>query len=222
MRKLHLDEQLGGQKLDVVLSRGDTRAIPGLGHRLRDARKKRRLTLQKVADATSLSKSFVSQIENDQAKPSIATLKRIASFLEIQLADLFEDLEQGAAPRPGEPAGSEAAPLARVVRSDQRKALQWPGSTSKSQLLTPDLKRKLEVILTEAQPGDELEYEPYLHEGEEFGHVLSGRYEVTVGDEVYELNAGDSIYFESRHPHRMRVIGSKPAVTLWVITPPSF
>jgi transcriptional regulator with XRE-family HTH domain len=192
------------------------------GSKLREARKSLRLTIQKVADAAGISKSFLSQIENDQAKPSIATLKRIASFLNLQLAELFDDTSKTDAHEGGERTSGHAGPLARVVRSDQRKVLRWPGSRSTSHLLTPDLKRKLEVILTEWEPGEELEYEPYQHEGEEFGYVLSGRYEVTVGGEVYELKEGDTIYYQSHHPHRMRVLGSRRAVTLWVITPPSF
>lgn len=64
--------------------------------------------------------------------------------------------------------------------------------------------------------------EPYSHEGEEFGLVFRGRYEVEIAGEVYLLEEGDSIYFPSRLPHRVRALGDAPAETLWVITPPSF
>src|SRR5207245_7530991 len=42
----------------------------------------------------------------------------------------------------------------------------------------------------------------YSHEGEEFIHVLSGRFEITLdGRQRYQLNAGDSMYFESTSLH---------------------
>jgi quercetin dioxygenase-like cupin family protein len=91
----------------------------------------------------------------------------------------------------------------------------------KASLLTPDLQRKLEVLLNELMPGDTVD-EAYTHEGEEFGFVLEGQYEVTVGDEVYVLDEGDSISYPSHLPHKMRVVGDRPSRSIWVITPPSF
>ena len=45
------------------------------------------------------------------------------------------------------------------------------------------------------------------HEGEEFGFILEGRYEITVGDKSIVLEEGDSITFPSRLPHRGRALG---------------
>ena len=102
--------------------------------------------------------------------------------------------------------------------------LVYPKSklTLKEYLLTPDLNRKLEVLLSESKPGKEKEDVWYNHEGEEFGLVLEGRYEVTVNDKTYILDEGDTIYFPGHLPHKMRAIGRKRSKTLWVITPPSF
>ena len=100
--------------------------------------------------------------------------------------------------------------------------LTWPGAHGRTQLLTPDLERKLEVTLSVWKPGYTTGPEPYAHAGEEFGLVLEGRFEVTVGDATFRLETGDTIYFPSHLPHRSRVLGRRPATTLWVITPPSF
>ncbi len=65
--------------------------------------------------------------------------------------------------------------------------------------------------------------ESYVHEGEEFLHVLRGGFEVWLGDdEHYVLKAGDSLYFESSTPHRWRNPGRSEAWLLWVNTPPTF
>jgi transcriptional regulator with XRE-family HTH domain len=193
-----------------------------LGEKLRAVRKERGLTLQQVASASGLSKAFVSQIESGTANPSLASLKRVGNALSLPLAALFESEGNGAEP----PApGPEREEEVRVVRRDRRKQLVWPGRSAPSYLLTPDLRGKLEVLLDVVEPGQEPE-EPdggaMTHEGEEFGFILEGRYEISVGGRAIVLEEGDSITFPSRLPHRGRALGDRTARTLWVITPPSF
>lgn len=191
-----------------------------LGAKLKAIRRSKGVTLQQIADQTGLSKSFVSQIETGAANPSIASLKKITDVLGIPLAALFhagEEAEEAGTPSEvAEPQGE-----VRVVRRDRRKMLVEPGKMGRMYLLTPDLQRKLEVILGEEEPGN-ADSEWYSHRGEEFGLVLEGRYEVSVGDQVFVLEAGDSIYYPSHMPHKTRVLGDQPVRTIWVITPPSF
>jgi transcriptional regulator with XRE-family HTH domain len=192
-----------------------------LGERLRELRKGRRLTLQQVATASGLSKAFVSQLESGSANPSLASLKRVGDALGIPLAALFEGFPNGD-PAPG---GAETLGTARVVRKDRRKMIVWPGRRGPCSLLTPDLRGKLEVLLDVLDPGTSSGGEDercITHEGEEFGLILEGRYEITVGEQSFVLEEGDSITYPSRLPHRGRAIGDQPVRTLWVITPPSF
>lgn len=195
-----------------------------LGKKLREIRKRKGLTLQQVASGAGVSKSFISQIESGATKPSLASLKKVGDVLGIPIAALFEaevanDAPSGVATTQGD-AGSRAE--VRVVRRNQRKRLVWPDSEGETYLLTPDLQRKLEVTLSTYLPGYQTGHEAYTHIGEEFGFVLEGRCEITVGDQVYELEEGDSIYYQSHVPHKMRVLGDRPVRTIWVITPPSF
>lgn len=178
--------------------------------------------MQQLANMTDLSRTYISQIEAGTANPSVGTLKKVADALGVPIGALFT----GLADEPEPAAGRSSLPATvqsdvRVVRKDARKALYWPGRPWKTYLLTPDLQRKLEVLLNELMPGDTVD-DAYTHEGEEFGFVLEGSYEVTVGDEVYVLEAGDSISYPSHLPHKMRVVGDEPCRSIWVITPPSF
>jgi len=52
--------------------------------------------------------------------------------------------------------------------------------------------------------------------------VLRGKMEITVGDETYVLNRGDSIYFYCAIPHRITSVGEKDLVFISAITPPQF
>ncbi len=196
-----------------------------LGTKLKEIRRSKGITLQEVAQATGLSKSFVSQVEAGDANPSIASLKKIADSLSITLGGLFEmqtDGTNGNAPdqiATDDPRVNDV----RVVKKDQRKMLVWPGQDeSKTYLLTPDLQRKLEVTFAELNPGHDSGLDTYSHKGEECGFVLEGRLEVTVCGQVYILESGDSISFSSHLPHRIRVLGDQLTKTVWVITPPSY
>lgn len=200
--------------------------MDNLGPRIAGLRKSKGLTLQDVASAASLSKSFISQVESGVSVPSIASLKKIVAALDVQLGDLFDE---GHDHDPGDGGPDDAASPAgqksdvQIVRHDKRKRISWPDRTSDAALLTPSLQRKLEVLLTTEEPGEAGHAsDPYHHEGEEFGLVLEGSFEVTVAGETFVLEKGDSIYFSSHHPHSTRAVGKKPATTLWVITPPTF
>jgi len=64
--------------------------------------------------------------------------------------------------------------------------------------------------------------ETISHAGEEVGYVLEGRLELTLGDERYLLEAGDSFHFPSEVPHGYRNPGRVRTRVLWVNTPPTF
>jgi transcriptional regulator with XRE-family HTH domain len=179
---------------------------------IRKLRKEKHITLKKMAEETGISINYLSQIERGKTNPSVGILKRITSVLGVSLLGLGGEPLRNSSNQQG----------VAVVRRNMRKMLIYPKSKLKEYLLTPDLKRKLEVLLSESKPGKEKEDVWYSHEGEEFGLVLKGQYEVTVEDKTYILNEGDSIYFPSHLPHKMRGIGRKRCETLWVITPPSF
>lgn len=52
--------------------------------------------------------------------------------------------------------------------------------------------------------------------------LLEGEFEIVVQGEIYQLSGGDALTFSSRLPHGWRNDGDRPAVALWVITPPIF
>ena len=55
------------------------------------------------------------------------------------------------------------------------------------------------------------------HSGQEFGYVLSGRLQVTIGFNTYELGPGDSIGFECTTPHRFANVGDEPVHAIWFV-----
>jgi transcriptional regulator with XRE-family HTH domain len=198
-----------------------------LGSRIRDERRKRKLTLEVLSQKTELSKSFLSQIERGLAQPSISSLKRISREFGMSVVDLFtsesapED-QGGAVPSP-QKNGQSYVDQVQVVRANRRKRLTLPGSYVSYDLLTPDLNRQVEVMFMRINPGEHSGEEPMVDlPGEKFGYVLKGQLEAKMGEKVYQLAAGDSIYFPAHFPHSWKGLGEDSIEVLWVLTPPRF
>ena len=178
-----------------------------VGERLRAIRIARRRTLREVAGRAGLSESFLSQVERGRASASIASLRRIADGLGVSIADLFQ------------PSGPERP---RVLRRDERPSLAF-GVLGRKMLLTTKPLHHLEVFVGELDPDGSTGAEQYAHgESEELFVVLNGTVRLELGDDVHELETGDSIGYWSSTPHRVSNIGGERAEVMWIISPPSY
>jgi len=64
---------------------------------------------------------------------------------------------------------------------------------------------------------------PYTHgDSEELVVVLSGRIQLQLGEQLFELEQGDSIDYRSSIPHRVVNVGNADAKAMWIISPPSY
>ena len=59
------------------------------------------------------------------------------------------------------------------------------------------------------------------HPGYEYGYVVSGVLEVTIGHEVFTLQAGESLGFDSSIPHTLRNPGSEQMLGVWFVHGPT-
>ena len=182
--------------------------MESIGRRIRELRSARQMTLKQVAAGVGCSDVFLSQVERNQASPSIATLKKIANALEVSIIDLIRDEDEG---------------LDQVVtRKTDRIQFKFPHTEVYSELLTRNVKRKsMQPLYKVVKPGGGSEG-LYSHQGEELGILLEGTLELTVDNQVYELEAGDSFYFQSTRQHGYQNRGEVDAVLIWVISPPTF
>ncbi|WP_368040440.1 helix-turn-helix domain-containing protein [Ruegeria atlantica] len=181
-----------------------------VGPRMRELRKAKGLTLKQLAELTNLSVGYLSQLERQDADPSVRSLNVIGKALGVGINWFFPDPEEEADPE------SDI-----VVRSTRRRALRFESGV-RDELLTPSLGGQLEMILTTFAPGASSGDTLYSHKGEEGGYVVEGRLEVTVDDRVMHLKAGDSFRFASTRPHRYHNPGDCDTVLVWAVTPPHY
>lgn len=177
-----------------------------IGARLRELRRRRRVALTGLAQRAGLSPGYLSQVERDLAVPSTTALSRLSEVLDVPLSYFFEP-------------SAERLPEHFVVRRRQRRTVIYPGSSVRSELLVPDLRGKLEAVYFSVRPHTKSPV--YKHDGEDFGYVLKGRLRVTVGDDTFTLERGDSISYPSHLSHFWETLGTA-VEALWVVTPPSW
>ena len=178
-----------------------------LGLQIRKKREQKGITLTKAAKEMNISPSFLSQIERGIVSPSISTLRAIADYLNTYIGVLL-----------GESVSEENAVIVR--QNDRSRSIVW-GKGIKLHILSPS-NSNLEFMYDEyeinSSTGDKL----YQHEGEECAFVLEGKLEINLSGNVFILNKGDFIWFQSTIPHKITNLSDKKSLAIWVDSPPRF
>lgn len=169
---------------------------------LRTHRRRAGLTLDALETRTGLTKSYLSKIERGLSNPSIAVALQIAEALNTDVGQLFS--ERG-----------DDSTMA-VQRSSEHAIADTSTTTA---VYTPIaahmIKKSMQPFIM--HPTTEQGSTFMEHPGEEFLHVQSGTVEVTIPDQVIYLDQGDSLYFDSSTPHRVRSTSTPRAVLLVVV-----
>jgi len=109
-----------------------------------------------------------------------------------------------------------------IVRKNERRVLKFPESHLTYELLTPDLSKRMEIIRTRIEPGANTCTKPLSHKGEECTLVIQGKMLIQIGENEYELETGDTIYYIASIPHKITSIGKKSLVIISAMTPANF
>jgi transcriptional regulator with XRE-family HTH domain len=177
-----------------------------LAQRLREERKRRRMSLRRLAELSGLSTTTVHQIETGRGSPSLATLQAIATTLGVPLASLFES-----GPPPPE--------AAVFLPAGERPSVETPGG-SLERLATGLPGQRLRGLVLRLDSGGDTGAEPMTHPGQELIVGLVGRCVYEVAGRAYPIMPGDSLLVDSQKPHRARNPGRREARLLLVLYAP--
>jgi transcriptional regulator with XRE-family HTH domain len=178
------------------------------GEKIKRLRVAHHMSLGDLAEKVQTSRSFLSQLEQGKSLPSLGTLKAIADAFDVTVGSLVDEPKE------------VKSPLVKVA--DRPKVNQLQTGILIESLTYREMHKTLQPLILTLQPGANSGYEGYIHKGQEFGFVVKGKMTVELDDNTYEMNAGDSIYFDSSRPHRFVNNSDGETVAVWVITPPTF
>jgi transcriptional regulator with XRE-family HTH domain len=177
-----------------------------LGKKIRELRLRRGLTVQQLAEASHLSKGFISQLENEHTSPSLASLRDLATALGTTVAYLVVEEE----------------PMLNVVRAAERPQVRVGGNTSKVEVLSAQPKRNVEMLMVELPPDLPAGDKRHSHHGEQCILCVEGRLRLCYGEQEVTLEAGDSCHYDGRVSHALENAGTQTARVLIAMAPAAF
>jgi transcriptional regulator with XRE-family HTH domain len=175
-----------------------------LGGRVKHLRAGRGWSLEALAAASGVSRSMLSQIEREQANPTLAVTLRIARAFGLNLGELLE--------MPG------AASTVQVIRADDRTYHYRSEEECRIRTLSPlNLEKDVEFYEIRLQPGGALRSSPHFEGTREFLTVQKGRVRVESGGDAEEVGPGDSASYRADVAHAILNAGKTEAVAYLIV-----
>lgn len=184
-----------------------------VGPRIRQLRMERNVTLREMARQLSVTPSFVSQLETGKSRASVATLYSICEFLGVSMDEVFQTAQ--VVHQDESVQASAAINEGPVVRANSRPTIHLDSGVTWERLTAVhDNAVDFMRIIYDVGGSSTADNAFLRHLGTEYHFVISGRLQVQLGFETYELVAGDAISFDSSEPHCLVNIGDSPVVCI--------
>lgn len=184
----------------------------GIGTKIKEIRNKQNITLKQLSESTNLSIGFLSQLERGLSSVAIDSLQKIANALQTPIQEFLDTRQID---------DEDHSPLLRTY--DRKTTIVSP--TLYSNVLSNSV-HDLSFLPREyhLQPSgiEDLDLQPYAHEGYEWIYVLEGNLRVTIDHEQIDMYPGDTITIDSTKLHNWQNCGSKTAKFITINTPNPF
>jgi transcriptional regulator with XRE-family HTH domain len=175
-----------------------------LGGRVKQLRAARGWSLEALAKASGVSRSMLSQIERQQANPTLGVALRIARAFGVELGELVQV--------PG------VASKVAVIRAGDRAYQYRSDKDCSLRTLSPlNLEKDVEIYEVRLQPGGALRSTAHFQGTREFLTVTKGQVRVESAGDGDDLSAGDSASYRADVPHAILNQGRTEAVAYLVV-----
>lgn len=162
------------------------------------------MTQEELASRCELTKGYISQLENDVASPSIATLMDILNILGVSVQHFFSENKRE-----------------KVVFNPEDYFTSTNGTATATWLIPNSQKNDMEPILLTMEEGEESEERPPF-EGQEFGYVLEGKIQIVFDDYSVKAKKGEAFYIDGSKTHTIKNTSAGRSRILWITTPSNF
>ncbi len=180
-----------------------------IGELIRKLRKERKLTLFELSNKSGVALATLSRMENGRMTGTLNSHMNICRALEVALPDLYRDLV--------------AADRIVEVQSEKARAdVSIHDNTATLEMLAANsLSKKMMPMMIKISKGGQARAAETKIGIEKFIYVLDGKVEAYIGKEKYDLNKGDTLYFESSVAHHFKNPGELEARLISVVSPPT-
>ena len=186
-----------------------------IGEKIKSVREMKNISIEEVAERSGLNEEQIKRIEGNEDFPSLAPLIKIARVLGVRLGTFLDDQQ-------------ELGPvICRKKSVDDDAGIGFTNNAvtkhkymSYHSLSQDKSGRHMEPFIIEIEPAKDADFTFSTHEGEEFIYVIEGSIEINYGKDTYNLNEGDSIYYDSIVAHHVHAFDKEGAKILAVVYTP--
>jgi transcriptional regulator with XRE-family HTH domain len=170
---------------------------------LRELREARGISMRALATKSGLSANALSMIERGKTSPSVSTLYKLADALGVSITAFF---------------GTENRKNQIVfLKSDERPRMSFTRGVFEG-LGGSQFSGRVEPFMLTLESGASSGPRNIVHSGHEFVFCLRGKLEYYVDKQFFQLEAGDSLLFESKLQHRWKNPGNTVTTALVIIS----
>jgi len=181
-----------------------TEQLLEIGGRLKGLRNIMDITAEKMAEDMKLGADEYNAYEKGERDFSFSFLFNAANLLGVDVVDIIS----GETPK---------LTTCALVRKGEGFDIARRASYDYKHLAFTFSRKKAEPFLVTVEPNKEEELVLHSHEGQEFNYMLAGTMVFQLDNIVYELNEGDSVYFDSGIPHAMKASGGQTAKFIAIV-----
>ena len=178
------------------------KGVEDVGQRIRKIREEKGVALEELSRLTGFDVEFLSSLEKNEAQPQLGTVIKLSKALDSAFGRLVSGV------------GDKLYSITR--KSERRIVSRSTSKTGNKQLYTykslaPEVKgRHMEALIVQLEVDPDREIS--VHDGEEFIYVLDGIVVLEIGDDKFELEPGDSVYYLSTTPHHIAAKEDKATI----------
>jgi len=180
-----------------------------IGKRIRQLRKERDMTLDELSEKSGVALATLSRMENDKMTGTLESHNSICKALNTSLAELYKEIEQ------------ELKTVDSVPKKDRTEHFVHARKARYELLVSKTLDKKIMPLMMKVGAGGATHKEQNKTGVEKFIYLITGSLEANVGNAIYSLKRGDSLYFDASLPHTFRNKGKAEAEAVCVISPPA-
>jgi transcriptional regulator with XRE-family HTH domain len=176
--------------------------VEEIGARIKNLRKEKGLSLDELSKLTGFEVELLDRIEKDEVQPQLGTVIKLSKALD----SAFGRIVSGVGDK-----------IYSITRKNDRKVISRSTSHKGQRKaytymsLAPEVKgRHMEALLVQLE--EDPEEEISVHEGEEFIFALDGVVKMKIGQDAFELEPGDSVYYLSTTPHHISAKSGKATI----------
>ncbi|MCP3875821.1 MAG: helix-turn-helix domain-containing protein [Desulfobacteraceae bacterium] len=170
---------------------GEKGEVDEVGKRIKQLREERGISIEDLSNLTGFDVARLQDIEDGKEKPQLGTVMKLSKALDLAVGRLVSGM---------------GTKLYSVTRKNERKQISRSGSKSGKEnaysymSLAPEVQgRHMEALIVQLEKSEDKEVS--VHNGEEFVFILEGVVNLTIGNDTYDLEPGDSAYYLSTTSH---------------------